>query len=171
MAVKVAYLLKGYVTVIGGSRIEDESTYKLSVKLGELLVKNNLIVVTGGRGGVMEAVCKGAKNFNGLTMGILPGFDRSEANRYVDVAVVTGLGYARNAVNVLTGDVIVSIGGGFGTLSEISLALTYGKPVIILKGSGGVSDLVADNFEIPGKIYVEDSVEAAVKRILELLDS
>ncbi|MCD6155220.1 MAG: hypothetical protein J7J22_05590 [Candidatus Verstraetearchaeota archaeon] len=61
MAVKVAYLLKGYVTVIGGSRIEDESTYKLSVKLGELLAKNNLIVVTGGRGGVMEAVCKGAK--------------------------------------------------------------------------------------------------------------
>ncbi|MCD6155221.1 MAG: hypothetical protein J7J22_05595 [Candidatus Verstraetearchaeota archaeon] len=104
-------------------------------------------------------------------MGILPGFDRSEANRYVDVAVVTGLGYARNAVNVLTGDVIVSIGDGFGTLSEISLALTYGKPVIILKGSGGVSNLVADNLEIPGKIYVEDSVEAAVKRILELLDS
>jgi uncharacterized protein (TIGR00725 family) len=87
-------------------------------------------VVCGGLGGVMEAACRGAKRAGGTTVGILPGLDRSAANPYVDVALATGLGEARNALVVRAADVLVAVGGGHGTLSEIALALKAGKRVI-----------------------------------------
>jgi hypothetical protein len=78
----------------------------------------------------MEAACRGAKAEEGTTIGILPGNDRQEANRYVDIPIVTGLGEARNAVVVRTADAVVAISGGYGTLSEIGLALKMGRPVV-----------------------------------------
>lgn len=98
--------------------------------VGKLLARSGAVVVCGGLGGVMEAACRGAKREGGLTVGILPNEDRTHANRYVDVAVATGLGEARNALVVRTADVLVAVGGGFGTLSEIALALRAGKPVV-----------------------------------------
>jgi uncharacterized protein (TIGR00725 family) len=81
----------------------------------------------------MEAACEGAKSAGGTTVGILPGFDRGEANPYVDLPIVTGLGEARNAIVVRTADAVVAVSGGFGTLSEIGLARKMGRPVVGLR--------------------------------------
>jgi uncharacterized protein (TIGR00725 family) len=88
--------------------------------------------VCGGLGGVMEAACRGAREAGGTTLGILPGADRTEANPHVEVAVATGLGEARNALVVRAADALVAVGGGFGTLAEIALALKAGKTVAAL---------------------------------------
>jgi uncharacterized protein (TIGR00725 family) len=88
------------------------------------------VVVCGGLGGVMEAACRGAKDAGGTTVGILPGHGRADANPYVDVAIATGLGEARNALVVRAADALIAIGGEYGTLSEIALALKAGKPVV-----------------------------------------
>jgi uncharacterized protein (TIGR00725 family) len=101
--------------------------------VGRLLAASGAILVCGGRGGVMAAACRGAKSGAGLTVGILPGGDRSEVNPWVDVPVVTGLGEARNALVVRSADALIAIGGGYGTLSEIGFALKWGKPVIGLE--------------------------------------
>jgi hypothetical protein len=98
--------------------------------VGRELAGRGAIVVCGGLGGAMEAACRGAKAAGGTTVGILPGHDRREANRYVDVAIATGMGEGRNALVVRAADALVAIGGGFGTLSEIALALRAGKAVV-----------------------------------------
>jgi uncharacterized protein (TIGR00725 family) len=98
--------------------------------LGRELARRGAVVVCGGLGGVMEAVCRGARAGGGRTIGILPGDDRSEANAYVDVAVATGMGEGRNLLVVRTADAVIAVDGEFGTLSEIALALRLGKPVV-----------------------------------------
>ena len=98
--------------------------------VGHGLAAGGAVVVCGGLGGVMEAACRGAKEAGGTTVGILPGVDRRAANRFVDVAVSTGLGQARNVLVVRASDALVAVGGGYGTLSEIALALRAGKRVV-----------------------------------------
>lgn len=98
--------------------------------VGGGLAEAGVSVVCGGLGGVMEAACRGAKAAGGLTVGILPGDDREAANEWVDVALPTGLGEARNALVVRSADVVVAVAGGYGTLSEVALALKTGKPVV-----------------------------------------
>jgi uncharacterized protein (TIGR00725 family) len=88
------------------------------------------VVVCGGLGGVMEAACRGARSEGGAAVGILPGLDRGAANRHVSIAIATGLGEARNALVVRAADALIAVGGAYGTLSEIALALKTGKPVI-----------------------------------------
>ena len=116
------------VSVIGGSSV-DRETYRRAREVGRLLGERGHEVVCGGRGGVMEAVCRGAVETGGHTIGILPGEDREAANEYVETAVATGLGNARNALVVLNGDVAIAIDGSTGTLSEIGLALDRGLAV------------------------------------------
>jgi uncharacterized protein (TIGR00725 family) len=102
-------------------------------RLGTLLAQEGWVVLCGGRGvGVMDAVCKGARQAGGLTVGVLPGDDARAASDAVDIVIVTGLGNARNAVNVLSSDLVVACGMGSGTASEIALALKSDKDVIIL---------------------------------------
>ncbi len=105
---------------------------ELARKVGLLLAREGLAVVCGGLGGVMAAACEGAKAGGGLTVGILPGREKLDANVYVDLAIPTGLNEARNALVALAGDAVIAIGGGFGTLSEIALALRAGKAVAAL---------------------------------------
>ena len=90
-------------------------------------------LVCGGGNGVMEAACKGAKAAGGITIGILPGPDRAGANPYVDYPIVTGIGYARNSLVAMNGDVCIAVEGEYGTLSEIGFALAYNKPLVGLK--------------------------------------
>jgi len=116
------------VSAIGGSSVPPE-TYDRARELGRLLADRDHEVVCGGRGGVMEAVCRGARERDGHTIGILPGTDRTAANRHVETAIATGMGNARNALVVLNGDAAVAVDGGPGTLSELGLALDYGRPV------------------------------------------
>jgi hypothetical protein len=88
------------------------------------------VLICGGRGGVMEAACRGAKGAGGLTIGVLPGMSRRHANAYVDIPIVTGMGEARNAIIARTADVVIAIGGSYGTLSEIAYAFGFDTPVV-----------------------------------------
>jgi len=117
-----------YISVIGGEHCS-KKIYELAVEVGRRIAKMGAILITGGRGGVMEAASKGAKEAGGVTIGILPSDDRREGNKYLDYAIVTGIGYARNVLVILNGDIVIAIDGHYGTLSEIALALEYGKPV------------------------------------------
>lgn len=118
-----------FVAVIGSVRCsEDEAA--LARDVGRAVAGRGAVLVCGGRGGVMEAACRGAKEVGGTTVGILPGNDQQEANPYVDIPIATGLGEARNAIVVRTAAVVVAVGGGYGTLSEIGLALKMGRPVV-----------------------------------------
>ena len=117
------------VSVIGGND-PPESDMATAYQVGRHLALNGAIVVCGGLGGVMEAVCKGAKEAGGTTIGILPGNDSSDANPYVDIRIPTGLGHARNVIVVKSGIAVIAIDGSYGTLSEIGHALSDRIPVI-----------------------------------------
>jgi uncharacterized protein (TIGR00725 family) len=118
-----------YVAVVGsGEAPRDE--VEAAERVGRALAEAGAVVVCGGLGGVMEGACRGAKAAGGTTVGILPGSDRAAANEYVDVAIATGLGEARNALVVRAADVLIAVGGSWGTLSEIALALRAGKRVV-----------------------------------------
>ncbi|MBM3709212.1 MAG: TIGR00725 family protein [Actinobacteria bacterium] len=120
------------ISVIGGNRCSTE-VFKTAYEVGKAIAKNNAILVCGGLTGVMEAACKGAKEAGGTTIGIIPGDDENSANKYVDIVIPTGLGYARNVLVVKTGHCVIAVNGSFGTLSEIAYALSFGIPVIGLE--------------------------------------
>ncbi|MDS0279031.1 TIGR00725 family protein [Halomicroarcula sp. S1AR25-4] len=120
------------VSVIGGSSVTDEQ-YRQARTVGRLLGEQGHDVVCGGLTGVMEAVCKGAGETGGHTIGILPGEHRAAANDYVDTVIATGMGNARNVLVVLNGAAVVAVDGGAGTLSEIGHALDMGRPVAGLR--------------------------------------
>jgi len=117
------------IAVIGGSTATpDEVTTAEAV--GRALAEAGAVLICGGRGGVMEAACRGAKSAGGLTIGVLPGTSRGEANPYVDIPIVTGIGEARNAIITRTAQAVIAIGGSYGTLSEIAFAMGFGTPVV-----------------------------------------
>jgi len=119
-----------YVAVVGtGADVAGELLAHAEA-VGAELARHGAVLVTGGLGGVMEAACRGARKAGGSTLGILPGSDRAEANPYVDVAVATGMGELRNGLVVRCADALIAVGGGYGTLSEIALALKAGKRVV-----------------------------------------
>ena len=120
---------KKLIAVIGGSQSSARES-KLAEEVGRELAKSGAILVCGGLGGVMEAACRGASSEGGLTIGILPGESSREANNYVQVPIVTGIGYARNVAVVKSAQAVIAIGGSYGTLSEIGHALQNGIPVI-----------------------------------------
>jgi len=120
-----------YVSIIGGDVGScDEQDYRNAEEIGKRLAKQGATIVCGGRGGVMEAVCKGAKSEGGTTIGILPSGNRNEGNDYLDHAIVTNLGVLRNSLVVQNGDIVIAIDGKYGTLSEIALAQDYGKKIL-----------------------------------------
>ncbi len=120
------------VSVIGAGACTPEQA-QLAEEVGRLLAENGVALVCGGRGGVMEAACRGAQKAGGIAIGLLPGSDVSDGNSYLTVALPTGLGHARNALIALAGSSVIAIGGGPGTLSEIGLALKAGRRVITLE--------------------------------------
>lgn len=122
-----------YVSVIGASDC-GAAERTLAEKVGRLLAREGATLICGGLGGVMEAAARGAKQAGGTTIGILPGHDRSAGNPYLDHTLTTGIGHARNLAVVSSGDAVIAIGGGYGTLSEIGLAAKVGRPVVILGG-------------------------------------
>ncbi|SDF59621.1 hypothetical protein SAMN04488067_10614 [Halorubrum xinjiangense] len=140
------------ISVIGGSSI-DEETAAVAEALGERLAERGHAVVCGGLGGVMEAVCRGARAADGETIGILPTDDRGDANPHVTVPIATGMGHARNALVVMNGDAAVAVDGAGGTLSEIGLALAQGRPVAGL-----------DTHDVDG-VEAVDSPAAAVEYV------
>lgn len=120
------------IGVIGAGRA-DEELLKIAEEVGRFLAKEGVIVITGGLGGVMEAVSRGAYLEGGITVGILPTLRKEDANPYVKIPIPTGLGEMRNSLIVRASDVLIAIGGEYGTLSEIALALKTGKKVVGIK--------------------------------------
>jgi len=147
------------ISVIGGSTVTDEAA-ETAETLGRALAERGHTVVCGGLGGVMEAVCRGASQADGHTIGILPTERRADANEYVDTAIATGMGNARNVLVVMNGDAVVAVDGGTGTLSELGHALDFGKPVAGLETHevDGVEGI--DHVETPAEAV--DSVERRV---------
>lgn len=113
-----------------GTRQPSVKESKMAEEVGRELAKKGVVLLCGGLGGVMESACHGASLEGGLTIGILPGNEASSANRYVRIPIVTGLGYARNAVLIKSAQAVIAVGGGYGTLSEIAYALDFKIPVI-----------------------------------------
>ncbi len=145
------------VAVIGSSSaLPEDEIYQFAYNLGLELGKRNLVVVCGGRTGVMEAVCKGVKDSGrGITVGILTTYDGSDGNPYLDIKINTGLGWNRNPLVVASGEVVLAVGGHFGTLSEIAYAKILNKTVIGYK-----------THRVEGVIQV-----SSLEEMVELLDS
>jgi len=120
---------KRVVAVIGGGQCSKEEA-KLAEEVGRKLAREGAILICGGLGGVMEAACKGAQEEGGITVGILPGEIREQANPHVQIPIVTGMGYARNITVVKSAQAVIAVGGSYGTLSEIGHALQSDIPVI-----------------------------------------
>lgn len=144
--------------------------------VGEAVARRGGILVTGARQGVMEAASRGAKKADGLTIGFLPSMNKADANPYVDVVFPTGLGRARNLLISRGCDALIMIGGSCGTLNELTIAYAEGRPVVVLRGSGGWADRILtvlhkdrylDEREIV-EIGVADTPEAAVETAFAL---
>ncbi len=148
------------IGVIGNSSCSSEEA-KLAETVGESLAQRGATIVCGGLGGVMEALCRGAKSKGGLTVGILPGQDASMANPWVDIPIVTGLGEARNVVVVKSVQAVIAIGGSYGTLSEIAYALKSGIPVIGLN----TWSLSRNGREDDSRIRVQSPAKAVDKAV------
>ena len=148
--------MKPIIAVIGGRRTE-KSLLKEAEETGRLIAGKGAVLVCGGLGGVMEAASRGAKAGGGLTVGILPQNDAKDANQFIDVPIVTGLGIGRNVIIARTADALIAVGGAYGTLSEIAFALQMGKPVVGIK-----------TWDIKGVIAVENAADA-VDKVFALL--
>ena len=162
---------RGVISVIGASEI-DKKTEKLTIELGRLLAKNNYAVSCGGLSGVMEAICRGAKEEGGLTIGIIPQKGKNYANKFVDIIIPVPFSQARNIVVVLSGDVCVAISGKAGTLSEICFAWIYQKPIIALSSVEGWSSKMA-NTQIDDrrtdKIHAAETPQDVIQLLEKLL--
>lgn len=121
------------IAVIGGQSGASDKAKEHAYEVGRLIAEQGAYLICGGMEGVMEAACRGAKEANGTTIGVLPTGSKADANEFVDIPIVTGMGTARNVVIVRTADAIIAIDGSFGTLSEIAHALDQGKKVISLE--------------------------------------
>jgi hypothetical protein len=143
---------KRIVSVIGGHNCTEE-VEQLAHNLGKKLAKVVPMLVCGGLSGVMKAVARGFKAGRGITIGITPGYNKNEANSFIDVVIPTGLGLARNVLVVQSADVVVALPGEAGTLSEIAYCLQFGIPVISLK-----------SWDIPGVIKV-NTIEEAIREV------
>ena len=118
------------LVAVCGESDPQTSLADLAFELGHGIAERGAILICGGLTGVMEHAARGARAAGGLTVGLLPGDEPDDANAYIDLAIATGLGHARNAVLARTADGVVALGGGLGTLSEIALALRDGRPAI-----------------------------------------
>ncbi len=154
-----------FVAVIGGSQCSTQEA-KIAEAVGRELGRRGVTLICGGLGGVMEAACKGASSEGGVTIGILPGDNYKLANPYVQIPIVTGIGYARNVAVVKSARAVIAIGGRYGTLSEISHALQNGIPVIGLNTWSLSRNGQPDSSIIPARNPTE-----AVEKALELITS
>ncbi|MCX8032464.1 MAG: TIGR00725 family protein [Thermoleophilia bacterium] len=152
-----------YIAVVGGSECTAEER-SLATEVGRLVAARGAVLVCGGLGGVMEAAARGAKEAGGTTIGILPGHERHAANPYIDYAVTTGIGHARNLAVASSGDAVIAVGGEYGTLSEIALAAKLGRPVIVLHSwtlSHPKQNLNTDSSAVRHAGSAEEAVELA----------
>ncbi|MFX1604764.1 MAG: TIGR00725 family protein [Promethearchaeota archaeon] len=160
------------ISVIGGSDSSPRNL-ELAERVGAEIAKRGAVLVCGGLGGVMEAACRGAKNEGGQTLGILPTDAKEHANEFVDIAIPTGLGYARNFLVAKTGDAVIAIDGLAGTLSEIAIAWFSNKPIISLVPTGGwAAKLAGERIDErrADAIYAANTPEEAVEMVFQAMN-
>jgi uncharacterized protein (TIGR00725 family) len=145
----------GAQVAVIGSGVENEERAEA---VGRLLAERGVTVVTGGRTEVMAAAARGAKSAGGTTIGVLPGESREGVNEWIDHAVVTGVGHARNLAVVASGDAVIAVGGAWGTLSEIALARVLGRPVVVLEPGWAVVGEGVERASTP-----EEAVDLALR--------
>lgn len=154
------------IGVMGGATASPQ-VIAAARRLGNLIAERGWILLNGGRNsGVMDASAQGAREMGGLTIGILPDSDRKNASEFIDIPISTGMGQARNSINVLSSDIVVACRGGAGTLSEIALAIKSKKPVVLLNYS---QENIIEEFAACGLIHHADTPEAAVNIISGLI--
>ena len=154
---------------MGGGEIVNHGDYEEARCLGGLIAKEGWILLNGGRAsGIMEASARGAKENGGLTIGILPGNDPAWASEYIDIPILTGIGFARNYINVLTSEVVVTLPGRTGTISEIALALNIGKKVISLNFELGT---LFRKYEETKQLIYAKQPEEVIRIIKKILSS
>jgi uncharacterized protein (TIGR00725 family) len=165
-------LIRRIISVIGGSD-SNPDILKLAEQVGEEIAKRGVALVCGGLGGVMEAACRGAKKHDGLTIGILPTEMKEHANQFVDIAIPTGIGYARNFLVARAGDAVIAIDGSAGTLSEIAIAWFSDRPIVALAKSGGWAERIAGT-KIDDRrsdvVYSAETPKEAVQIIFDALN-
>ncbi len=130
--------------MIGDSEADNHAVL-LAEKVGRLIASLGYAVVTGGRGGIMEAANKGAFQTGGLSIGILPSDSFSHANKYCHIIIPTGMGHARNALTAMACDAVIAIGGGAGTLSELCFSWIYKKPIFVFPQFGGWAEKMVNS--------------------------
>jgi len=153
-----------FIAVIGASKATPEET-RLAEEVGKELALRQVTLVCGGMGGVMEAACRGAALNGGLTIGILPGNSREEANPYVQIPIISSIGFARNVMVVKSAQAVIAVGGAYGTLSEIAYALQSGLPVITLN-----SWSMSQNGKADGAVIKAGNDMEAVTMALDLIN-
>lgn len=131
------------LAIIGDSGA-DKDKYDYCYQLGKITARHGLILITGGRGGIMEAACQGAYEYGGTTVGILPSNSKEHANPYCKIIIPTGLGQARNSIVVSSADIVVAVGGGAGTLSELAFSWIYEKCILVCSRFDGSAKLFCD---------------------------
>jgi len=157
-----------------GSSEADADMLRCAEEAGAVVAKIGAALVTGGRGGIMEAASKGCAEAGGVVIAVTPGVDMNEANRWAHHVIPTGLGWARNVITAIAGDVIVVIGGASGTLSEIAFAWMYNRPIVAMSESGGWAKKLAGqslDHRRAGEVVVNcrtmNDLEVALRRILD----
>jgi hypothetical protein len=147
---------------------------KMAYETGSEIAKAGAVLVTGGLKGVMRAACHGAHDAGGITVGIIPQNDASFANEYCDIVIPTGMGHTRDFLTALSGDGVIVIGGGSGTLTEVCASYVHKKPIAALRNSGDVASQYADTYldhRNKVKIVGVNSPKEAVKYILAQINS
>ncbi len=151
---------KTLIGVVGAGRVTDDSIILLAYNVGRIIARRGAVLICGGLAGVMEAAARGAVEEGGITVGLLPGDDKGYANPYIRIPIATNLGHARNVIIAQASDGLISVGGSYGTLSEVSLALKMGKPVVALNPP----------VKIPG-MEIRKDPEEAVEYLFQRLKS
>lgn len=151
-----------------------EVAKEIAYDVGKEIAISGSVLLCGGLGGVMEAACRGAKEANGTTVGVIPQDNFSFANQFCDIVICTGIGFARDFIVASSSDAIIAIGGGIGTLIEMSVGYMIKKKVVAISPSGGVSDIYAGKYLDERKRVLIDSApdaKAAVQAILNNRES
>ncbi|MDL1978515.1 MAG: TIGR00725 family protein [Deltaproteobacteria bacterium] len=157
---------KVVIGVMGGGTIAEKDR-DAAYRLGSLVARQGWILLNGGRpSGIMEASAKGARDCGGTTVGILPGTDPASASEYVDIRICTGMGDARNVINVLSSDIVIACPGSAGTISELAIALKSRKKVILLNFDVGA---LFDQYAREGLLTRAETPEEAIESVKDFL--